>query len=149
VKRKLAPDAFEFYVGLGIGRSYQAVAEHFGASKGAVTSLAKKEDWQGRLARIEREARSKADEKAAETLEQVNERHLRIARALQGKALKALGALPLEKARDVIRALDLGVKQERLVLGEPSERAALSIEDKIEREYERWLDAAEGVNGRG
>ena len=80
MRRKIPHDAFDFYVGLGVGRSYQAVAEQFGASKGAVTARAAKEDWQGRLAKIEREARSKADEKAVESLEQVNERHLKIAR---------------------------------------------------------------------
>ena len=44
----------------------------------------------------------------------MNERHLKIAKALQGKALEALRRLPLDKATDVIRALELGVKQERL-----------------------------------
>jgi len=149
MKRKLPPECFDYYVGLGVGRSYQAVADRYGCSKGAVTSRATKEDWQGRLAKLEREARVKSDEKAVESLEQVNERHLKIARTLQRKALEALRSLPLADARDVIRALDLGVKQERLVLGEPSERAALNVEDKIEREYERWLDGGMRVNGRG
>ena len=98
MKRKLPPeDAFTFYLGLGLGRSYQAVADHFEASKGAVTALAKKEGWQARLAKIEREARGKADEKAVESLEQVNERHLKIARALQGKALEALRGMPTRR----------------------------------------------------
>jgi formate dehydrogenase maturation protein FdhE len=149
VKRKLPPEAFDFYVGMGIGRSYQAVADQYDASKGAVTALAKRDDWQDRLAKIEHEARHKADEKAVETLEQVNERHLKIARALQGKALEGLRSMSLQEAKDVIRALDLGVKQERLILGEPSERNAVSVEDKIEREYERWLESSPATNGRG
>ena len=149
MKRKLPAESFDFYVGLGVGRSYQAVADQYGASKGAVVAKAKKEGWQDRLAKIEHDARSKSEEKAVETLEQVNDRHLKIARALQGKALEALRAMPLSEARDVIRALDLGVKQERLILGEPSERAALNVEDKIEREYERWLGGGVKVNGRG
>ena len=144
MNRKLPPESFDFYVALGLGRSYQQVAEHFGVSKGTVTALAQKDDWQNRLAKVEREARSRADEKAVETLEQVNERHLKIARALQGKALEGLRSMSLAEAKDVIRALDLGVKQERVILGEPSERTALDIETKIEREYERWL-----TNGRG
>ena len=82
-------------------------------------------------------------------VEQVNERHLKIARALQAKALDGLRSMSMAEAKDVIRALDLGVKQERLILGEPSERAALSLEGKIEREYERWLDGHPGANGRG
>ena len=149
MKRKLPPEAFEFYIGLGIGRGYQAVASHYEVSKGTVSSLAKKDNWQERLTRIERDARSKADGKALETLEQVNERHIKAARVIQAKALEGLRNMSLETAKEAVRALDLGLKQERLVLGEPSERTAISIEDKIEREYERWLVGSPQPNGRG
>lgn len=148
MKRKLPPEAFDFYAGLGFGRSYTAVAEHFEVSKGTVTALAKRDDWQARLEKIEAEARAKSTEKAIETLEQVNGRHLRIARSLQAKALEALRGMSLEEAKDVIRALDLGVRQERLILGEPSERQSVTIEEKIEREYERWLVDKETVDER-
>ena len=68
---------------------------------------------------------------------------------LQAKALETLRNVSLETAMEAVRALDLGLKQERLVLGEPSERTAISIEDKIEREYERWLVGSPQPNGRG
>ena len=148
MKRKLPPEAFDFYTGLGIGRSYAAVAKNFDVSKGTVTALAKRDDWQSRLEKIEAEARAKSNGKAIETLEQVNGRHLRIARSLQAKALESLRGMSLEDAKDVIRALDLGVKQERLILGEPSERQAVTIEEKIEREYERWMTEKETVDER-
>ena len=61
------------------------------------------------------------------------------AKALQGKALESLRALPIEKAADVIRALELGVKQERLIQGEPSERSEMSVEEVTKREMRRWL----------
>ena len=147
MKRKLPGEAFDFYVGLGVGRSYQAVADHFSVSKGAVTALAKRDAWQDRLAKIEAEARSKSNQKAVETLEQVNDRHLRIARSLQAKALEALRNLSLEDARDVIRALDLGVKQERLILGEPTDRQAQTVEEIVERESKRWLEVVSGDEG--
>ena len=99
-----------------------------------------------RLAKIEAEARNKSSEKAVETLEQVNGRHLRIARSLQAKALEAMRDLSLDDAKDVIRALDLGVKQERLILGEPSERHAISVQETIEREYERWMVSKETIS---
>ena len=35
--------------------------------------------------------------------------------------------------------LEITMKQERLLHGEPSERTAVSIEDTIKREYERWM----------
>ena len=44
--RKIPQDAFFFYVGLGPGRSYQQVADHYGVTKRAVVNLAVKERWQ-------------------------------------------------------------------------------------------------------
>jgi hypothetical protein len=46
---RLSKEAFEYYVGLGADRSYQAVARHYGTSKRSVATLAKKERWQERL----------------------------------------------------------------------------------------------------
>ena len=91
------------------------------------------------IVELEREARVRADRRIVETLEQMNERHLKIAKALQGKALESLRSLPIDKAADVIRALELGVKQERLIQGEPSERAEMSVEEITKREMQRWL----------
>jgi hypothetical protein len=138
VSRKLPPESFDFYVALGFGRSYKQVADHFGVSKGTVTALAQRDDWQARLTKLEQQARSRAEEKAVETLEQMNERHLKIARALQGKALESLRSMPLMDAKDVIRALDLTVRQERLIQGEPTDRMA-SVEEIIARETRQLL----------
>ena len=57
--KKLPPDAFHYYVGLGVNRSYQAVAEKYGVSKRAVTSRAVQEDWQGRVVSLCARARSR------------------------------------------------------------------------------------------
>jgi hypothetical protein len=116
VRRKLPPESFDLYVGLGIGRSYQQVARQYQVSKGTVTALAVKDNWQDRLAEVERRARDQG--KGIETREQVKERHLQIARTLQAKGLEGLESLSLATAGNAIRALDLGVRQERLLLGE-------------------------------
>lgn len=146
---KIPPDeAFQYYVGLGHERSYAKVAEHYGASKRAVTALAARENWAERLAKVEQEARSRADERAGEALDEMNERHLRIAKALQGRALEALRGMPLESPRDVIRALEVGVRQERLVRGEPTERTS-NVEEIVRREYERWMVIEDGDDEGG
>jgi hypothetical protein len=141
---KLPADAFQFYVTLGPGRSYQKVAEHFGTSKRTVTKHAVQENWATRLLEAEAEARERSEAKAVETLEAMNERHLKIARALQAKAVKALQELPLDTARDIIKALELGLRQERLVRGEPTDRNALTLEEITKREMTRWLVAEGG-----
>ncbi len=141
--RKLGPDTFDYYVSLGTDRSYQAVADKYEVSKRAVTSLAKKEDWQARIRQQEEAARQRADQKYAETLDAMKERHLKSVRAIQGKALQALRDKSLESAMEAVRALDLAIKQERLIRGEPTDRTALSIEQIIRREYEQWMGSAD------
>lgn len=139
MSRKIPPDAFELYMSLGPGRSYQAVAAKYGVTKRAVVDLAKRERWQQRAVEIEAKAKQAAVEKTQETLEAVNARHLKVLRAVEGKAVEALMRLSLTSPADVLRAIDLALRQERLILGEPSARTAVTVEDLIKREYQEWL----------
>jgi hypothetical protein len=139
MKAKLPLESFDFYVAIGPTRSYEKVAEHYQATKRTVTRHAKKERWAERLAEVERKAREESDKTAVAVLQEMQERHLKIAKALQGKALEALRSMQLDRGADVIRALEVGVKQERLIHGEPGERSAVSLEETTKREMERWL----------
>lgn len=139
MKRKLPPDAFDHYLSLGLARSYASVARKYGVSKVTVTKRAKKENWQKRVLEIEAKARTASDEKAAETMEAINARHLRSARVIQAKALEALKSMSLGTAMDAVKALHMGVRQERLILGEPTDRNAVNVEDVIKREYEKLM----------
>jgi hypothetical protein len=134
--RKIPADAFEVYVSLGAGRSYTAIADRFQVNKRSVTALAKREDWQGRIAALEKKAKDALDQKAAETIEAMKGRHLAVYQALQRKALEALKMKSLDSAMDAVRALDVALEGERLVRGEPTERTAVEIEAKIRREHE-------------
>lgn len=145
-RRKLPPDAFSYYVNLGTGRSYAQVAEQFGVTKRAVVNLALRERWQVQVEELERKAREKSNAKAGESLEEMNERHLKIARAVQNKALEALSRYPLETALQAVRALEGAVRQERGIKGEPGSEGAASVESIIRREYERWMLPADGVD---
>jgi hypothetical protein len=136
---KIPPSAFDFYAGLGSTRSYAAIAKEYGVSKRAVFKRARNENWKRRLEEIEIKARDVAEKRTVETVAQMNERHLRAMRIVQGKALEALKQLSLESAMDAVRALDLATKQERLIRGEPIERTAVSIEETVRREYANWL----------
>lgn len=146
--RKIPAEAFDHYVSLGPTRSYAAVARRYRVSARGVTKCAAREDWQGRLEKIEAAARTRADEKAAETLQAVNARHLKTLRVIQAKALAALQTLPLQSGMDAVRALDLAIRQERVVLGEPGDRQAVDLESIIRRENERWLVRDEGPETR-
>ncbi|MEZ6018446.1 MAG: hypothetical protein R3F49_25350 [Planctomycetota bacterium] len=141
--RKIPEEAFETYYALGAERSYQAIAERYDVSKGAVVKHATRERWQERIREREARARARADQEAVESIEAVNRRHLKAVRAVQAKALEALRSMSIESAMDAVRALDLAIKQERLVIGEPTDRSAVSVEDVIRREYDRWISNEE------
>ena len=126
---------------LGPARSYEALAQRLGAAKRSITRLAAREKWQERLLKIESQARERLDEKMVETMEAVNARHLKIFRAVLTKGLQALQAMPLSSAEAAVRAIEVAVRGERLVLGEPTDRNAVSIEEVIKKEYENWMRA--------
>ena len=92
---KIPSDAFEYYVSLGPGRSYRAVAEHYEVTKRAVTKHAGREGWAERLDKIEQEARDDSDMRLIEVLRETHERHLKTVRAMQARALAALKQYPL------------------------------------------------------
>ena len=139
-QRKLAEDeAFEHYYALGAGRSYRAVAEEFGVSKTAVANAAERGRWRRKVEERDHKVAERVEEKAVESVEQDRERQLKMVRLVQGKAIEALKTMPLESAMDAVRALGMAIKEERLIRGEPTERTALSVEDTIRREYDRWM----------
>jgi hypothetical protein len=147
--RKIPTDAFEFYAALGPARSYHAVAEKFAVSKRSVTKHALKERWQERLQVIEEKAREASDQKAQETLEAIRTRHLKGMRFIQAKAIETLKSASLETAADAVRAYTAAVREERVMLGEPSDRTAVSVEEAIRREYARWLAPDSDEDGDG
>lgn len=142
--RKLPDEeAFSFYVGLGDQRSLGAVAKKYGVCYRAVTKAAKRGDWVQRLEKIEREAREHSDHKRAETLAEMRERHLKMARAIGARGAQALQAAPLDNAMQGVKAMELSIKLERSLIGERDERTSTSIEEVTRREVETFL-AIEG-----
>lgn len=121
MRHKIPPDAFEHYRDLGPGRTYRAVAAKYGVSLRGVTKRALRENWQGRLAKIEADARHASDERAADDLHAVDDRHLRVCRAIQARALDALRSMPLNSGMAAVRALDISIKIERGILGRDTE----------------------------
>ncbi len=137
--KKIPTDAFDHYFSLGPSRSYRAVADKYGVTKRAVTALAKRESWQARLAEIEEKARVRLDEKKVDALDAAHEQPLKALRLVLGKGIEGLRGMSIDSPRDAVQAIGLAVREIRVELGEPSERTAISIEDTIKREYERWM----------
>ena len=139
MRNRIPPAAFEFYASLGVDRSYAKVAKRFGVTKRAILRCAKREDWQRRIDELDLKARDASEKRAVESIEQMNDRHLRAMKIIQAKALEALKSHSLESAMDAIRALDLASRTERVIRGQPGDRSVVSIEEIVRTEYERWL----------
>jgi len=78
-----------------------------------------KEDWPGQRAAYVHQTSTKALDMASTTEAEVAARHVRIARALQGKALERLRDLPVDalSAREVLSYLRGAAEIERAALG--------------------------------
>jgi hypothetical protein len=139
VSGKLSEGAFEFYVGLGPTRSYQAVAEKYGVTKRAVVKHAAQGKWSERLQKIQDEARAESDKRLATDLAEMRERHQRMLRAVASRAIAAIREHPLASGMEGVRAAELVIKLERLLAGESSERSTVTVEEVTRRELDRWL----------
>ena len=129
MRTRIPDGAFEYYFSLGASRSHRAVAEKFGVSKRGVTKLAGRENWAARITRAEKEANERFTKKMVASLEETQDRHLQTAHAILGRALEGLKQFPITSAMEAVRAADMAIKLERLVVGEPTERNALTIEE--------------------
>ena len=146
---RIGEDAFEFYVGLGPNRSYEAVAEHYDVNKRSVTRCAKREEWTQRLTDVQRTAREKSDQRLADTIEDMRSRHLTTLKAMHARALTALRQFPLNTGMEAMKAAEMVIKLERLVAGEASDRTAISVEEVTKRELDRWVSLRQPENGEG
>ena len=148
--RKLPPDAYAYYLSLGVGRSYTQVARHYGVQKSTVTERAVKENWQEKIELAEREAREAAEKKAKDSIQEMNERHIKTAQFVERKALEDMRSRPFTSSMDASRALFMAMEKERLARGQPTERfdVAQIIKQNCETlllkpgEEENWDDDA-------
>jgi len=148
MNKKIPADAYSFYVSLGPGRSYEAVAEKYGATKRGVADHAKRERWPQRIEELERRAREQADEQALESVAEMNLRHIREARFLQSKGLEGLKSGRPELLSACGKLVASGLTLERLIRGHATERTE-SVESVIRREYERWMVPADDGDAKG
>ncbi len=141
MKASLVPDdAFALYVALGPeGRSYDAVAKHYGLTKKTITRAAVRERWQERLEALERKAQEETDAKLASTIHEANMRHRKLLLAVAARAAQALQQYELKSAMEAVRAAEVAVKLERLMLGESTEARTISVEQVTRDEVNRFL----------
>lgn len=140
---KLPASAFDFYWRLGPKRTIAAVAEEYDCSREAVENRAEWDQWRERLTAIERGVVDGIQRAAIREVLDMNERHLEAVRTIQRQALLQLQKKPIDNTPDALRALDMALKHERLVLGQPTEHTQIGIGDVIKRELADWVEYEE------
>jgi len=79
------------------------------------------EGWETEREVIQEETDRRVNTAIAETISEMNTRHLREYQLLQSKGLQALKKLDPRTAAEALSMMDTGIKGERLVRGEPTE----------------------------
>lgn len=137
-------DAFAYYVSLGADRSYDQVAKFLGVNKRTVTRAAARQSWTERLNKIEADARIRADARLASEVEEMQVRHAKMLRGLAARAAKAIAEYPLRSAIEGAKVAEMVIKLERLVLGQSTEKTAVSVEAATKQEFEKFIAPAKG-----
>jgi 2-phospho-L-lactate transferase/gluconeogenesis factor (CofD/UPF0052 family) len=132
-------EAFAMYCGMGVVRSYAAVAKHYGVSTRAVLFLAKRYAWAERLREIEAVAEERTRELQIQAVVEARERHLKSLRVLQGKALAGMRDQNARSLGEATKALQTGITLERLILGESTANTQVSVEEKQRRELDELV----------
>lgn len=79
------------------------------------------EHWDTERDIIQQETERRVSDAIAETISQMNSRHLKEFQLMQSKAVQSLKSLEPTKASEAAAMLDAGIRGERLVRGEPTE----------------------------
>ncbi len=139
MSQRIPENAFELYVGMGAARSYAALAEKLDVTKRSIVKHAAREKWAERLEKIQREVREQCDKRLAEELADMHERHIKLLKVMAGKVVKGLSDFDLGSCMEALRGGELVIKLQRLVMGEPSEHSAVSIEEITRQEIHDLL----------
>jgi transposase-like protein len=132
-------DAFALYCGMGVVRSYSAIAKHYGVTSRGIMFLAKRYKWAERLREIEAIAEERLREQQVQAVIEARERHLKSLRVLQGKAIAGMRDQNARSLNEATRALETGIKLERLILGESTANTQVSVEERQQREVDQLV----------
>ena len=98
------------------------IAERLGIARaGTIGDWRREENWEREREIIQQATEEKVAAAISETISEMNSRHLREYKLLQGKAVAALQRLDPKSAAEAHAMMDTGIKGERLVRGEPTE----------------------------
>lgn len=149
MNRKIPPEAFDFYARLGVGRSYEEVAKHFGVARSSVAARAARDRWQERLEELERKAKEELEQRTLADLVAMRDRHAKLGRLMQSQGANSLIKAPVLKPADALRAITNGIDEELRAVVKPEPKGPKVEDDKapkvLAREIRDAIRAAQGT----
>lgn len=133
------------------------IAERLGIARpGTIGDWRREDGWEHEREIIQQATEEKVAAAISETISEMNSRHLREYKLLQGKAVAALQRLDPKSAAEAHAMMDTGIKGERLVRGEPTEvrevralmQANVQVLEVVVADVLRILLEANQIDGR-
>jgi hypothetical protein len=123
--------AFELWYNMD-KRNLTEVGRQVGKSANTLAAWAKNFKWEARAAVRDAKAAAKTEELVVDEIAEMNKRHLTYADAMQRLGMKSLARTNDFKPQDAVKAVETGVKIERLVRDQPTEQQAVQIKIEIQ-----------------
>jgi hypothetical protein len=104
------------------GGTDQQIAERLGIKRPeTIGEWRRAENWEKERKYVQKITEEKITQAVAETISEMNARHLKEYQLLQTKGVQALKLIDPKTANEALSMVDVGIKGERLVRGEPTE----------------------------
>jgi hypothetical protein len=127
--------AFEIWFNLD-KRNYEEVGRRVSKSGNTIKDWARNFKWEARAKERDNKAAAKTEERVTDAVAEMNLRHLKYADALQKVGMKTV-IRGIHKPADAVRAVETGVKIERLVREQPTEVVEVAVIDRIRSLYRK------------
>lgn len=112
------------------------MADEFGVADSTVLRLARRQCWEERFVALERPVKEAGDEMLRQAVQEMNERHIAVARTLVEKGAEALCLLQPSSVAEALRLVETGAKLERQARGEPDSKKQVTVETILRERFE-------------
>lgn len=129
-------EAFSIYRDMGADRGIRKVAQKLDKQPSYISKIASRWFWVDRVTKYDRYLDEKRRVEREAEIEKMNERHVKIGKTLQSKAIERLQTIDVSTftPSELLRYVELGVKIERGAMGETdAEEAGAGKETSLDR----------------
>ncbi len=139
-RKKVDPEqAFKLWAALGPTRTYSEVAREMGCEDSTILRMARRMAWDKRLARIEAPQREQDEDELRQLVQEMNARHIEVARVLVTKGIEALQYLEPTSVAEALRLVETGAKLERQARGEPDSKKQITVEAILRERFKELV----------